>query len=180
MRTDKPFGANFATAPGCVVCHPNGTGAPANHTPSFFPIGSGTSHAAVACTQCHLNLATPNDPTQFRCYACHSTLSSWNHPATLNNVAILTVHTSQTQTRSVDITKPENCLRCHADSQVNTVASHPSSGDSGLGNGNHAGAGCLTCHSAMRTDKPFGANFGTTPAIGSGTGCGTCHATRPD
>ena len=116
--------------PSCVGCHPKGTGAPANHTPNFFPIGAGSAHAAVACTQCHLKLSTPNDPTAFGCYACHSALpTGWPHPDPVSNVTILTIHTGQTASTPVDLTNPASCLRCHADSQVNTVASHPSGGD---------------------------------------------------
>jgi hypothetical protein len=171
------------TSAACYGCHPRGIGgAPANHTPNFFPIGAGTAHVAVGCSQCHLNLSTPNDPTAFGCYACHSTLSTgWPHPDTVSGVAILTVHTSRSASTKINLTNnPASCLRCHADSQVDTVASHPRGENALGGNSNHTGAGCLTCHSAMRTDKPFGANFGTTPAVGSGTGCGTCHATNPD
>jgi len=175
--------AGYASdGPSCVKCHPKGSmAAPANHATAFFPIGGGTSHAAVGCTQCHLQLSTPNDPTAFGCYACHSTLpTGWPHPDPVSGVAILTIHTSENASAPIDITNPATCLRCHADSQVNTVASHPSGGDGSLGqNGSHRGAGCLTCHSAMRTDKPFGADFAVTPPVGSGTGCGTCHATQP-
>ena len=174
--------AGFATdGPSCVRCHPRGTMAvPANHDTAFFPRGSGTKHASVACTQCHLDLSTPNDPRAFGCYTCHSTLpTGWPHPDPVSGVAILIIHTSENSSAPVDVTDPATCLRCHADSQVNTVANHPG-GDGSLGRIQHAAAGCLTCHSAMRTDKTFGANFSATGAIGSGTGCGTCHATQPN
>jgi hypothetical protein len=175
--------AGYASdGPSCVKCHPQGTmAAPANHATALFPIGGTTAHAAVGCTQCHLNLGTPTDPTAFGCYACHSTLpTGWPHPSTVGGVAILTIHTSQNASTSIDITKPATCLRCHADSQVDTVASHPGGDGSPSKNGAHGGAGCLTCHSAMRTDKPFGANFHSTPPPGSGAGCGICHSSQPN
>ncbi len=174
--------AGYASdSPSCYGCHPRGTmAAPANHDTAFFPRGSGTAHAGVYCTECHRDLSTPNDPTAFGCYTCHSTLpSGWPHPDPVSGVAILTICTSQTASAPVDVTNPANCLRCHADSQVDAVASHPTSDGTPSQNASHAGAGCLTCHSSMRTDKPFGADFTVTPAVGSGTGCGTCHATLP-
>ncbi|HEU4383384.1 MAG TPA: multiheme c-type cytochrome [Anaeromyxobacteraceae bacterium] len=174
--------AGFATdGPTCLGCHPKGgLGLPANHDTAFFPRGSGTKHDTVACTQCHTNLATPRDPTAFACYTCHSTQpAGWTHPDPVGTVAILTIHASQNSSTRIDVTDPTTCLRCHADSQVNAVASHPGGGG-GFGRSAHDGAGCLTCHQAMRTDKTFGANFSVTGAIGSGTGCGTCHATQPN
>ena len=185
MRADKAFGADFTATQsagsgrGCGTCHATDP-VPANHATAFFPIGDGTAHANVDCAQCHLDMATPRDPTAFGCYACHSTLpTGWPHPGSVGNVAILTFHTSQNATSSIDITNPATCLRCHADSQVNAVASHPGGQDS-IGRSQHAAAGCLTCHSAMRADKTFGADFSETPPVGSGTGCGTCHATQPN
>ena len=174
--------SGFATdGPTCFGCHPRGTmAAPANHDTAFFPRSAGTAHAAVYCTECHLDIATPNDPTAFGCYACHSTLATgWPHPSVVGNVSILVIHTTENSSTPIDVTNPASCLRCHADSQVDTVASHPGGGDTPSGRAQHATAGCLTCHSAMRTDKPFGADFGSTGAIGSGTGCGVCHATPP-
>ncbi|HEU4385553.1 MAG TPA: cytochrome c3 family protein [Anaeromyxobacteraceae bacterium] len=184
-RTDKTFGTNFSTTPaagsgsGCGTCHATDP-VPANHATALFPIGTGTAHENVDCAQCHLDMNTPRDPAAFGCYACHSTLpTGWPHPSTVATVAILTVHTSENASHPIDITDPATCLRCHADSQVDAVASHPGGGDS-IGRSQHAAAGCLTCHSAMRTDKTFGANFDATPPVGSGTGCGTCHSTQPN
>ena len=178
--------AGYASdGPTCVRCHPRGTmAAPPNHDTAFFPRGPGTVHgnASVGCLQCHLKLATPNDPTAFGCYTCHSTLATgWPHPDPVGGVSILVVHTSQTASSPIDITNSANCLLCHADSQVNTVASHPAGDGSPFRNAAHGGAGCLTCHSQWtRPDKNFGADFSTTGAIGSGKGCGTCHATPPN
>jgi len=166
-------GFAYASA-SCFGCHPDGLGAPANHTPSFFPIGAGTKHAGVGCRQCHTDLTRPNDPANFACASCHlasaadPTFSS-RHTSPASGVAILTVHTSSTGTAApLALTSP-NCLRCHADAQVNLVGSHPQ-GDSGFGTGQHLAAGCVTCHASFRGDKPYGANFGTA------TGCATCHS----
>ena len=178
-QTHQGMASYASDGPSCVRCHPQGTMAiPPNHDTAFFPRGGGTAHATVACTQCHLSLATPNDPAAFACYTCHSTLpTGWPHPDPVSNVRILIIHTSENASTPVDITDSATCLRCHADSQVNTVASHPAGGDGTFDRNDHSEAGCLTCHSTMRTDKTFGANFSVTPPEGSGTGCGTCHAT---
>lgn len=175
--------------PSCLGCHSDGTVAFPTHDTAFFPRGGGSVHsdAGVGCTQCHLNLSTPTDPTTLACVSCHSTLpTGWPHPDPVSGVAILVITTSTsplpnlvtTQT-PIDPTVNANCLRCHADSQVNTVASHPAVDGSPNQNGAHGDAGCLTCHPAMRADKPFGADFSVTGAPGSGTGCGVCHATPP-
>lgn len=187
-------GYTYASA-SCYQCHPRGIGgAPANHTPSFFPIGAGTAHATVGCSQCHTNLATPTDPATLGCYTCHSTLPSWpGHTASVTvttltgpvniPVAIPTVHTSRSASTQLDMTNPANCLRCHADSQVDLVSSHPT-GDRALGgNDSHDGAGCATCHSTFRTDKPFGADFASQVAqpcfTSAPPGCVTCHPGPP-
>jgi len=157
----------------CFGCHPDGVGAPPDHTPRFFPIGAGTRHAGITCRQCHTDLGQPNDPAAFACASCHLASAadpgfSARHTSPASGVAILTVHTSAGTTGpALTLTSP-NCLRCHADAQVNAIAAHPG-GESGFGTGEHRGAGCITCHRATRADKPFGASFG------SATGCVTCH-----
>jgi hypothetical protein len=158
--------AHASTA--CYGCHRTGTSAPANHTPSFFPIGAGTAHAGIACTQCHTDLANPNNPANFACAGCHLALPGFPSHAPVNGVAILTIHTSRSGLGApLSLTSP-NCLRCHADAQVDRIAAHPG-GEDALGNRNHQGAGCATCHSTFRASKPFGADFGAT------RGCDTCH-----
>ena len=166
LRTDKPFAADFnaydctacharaATDPGhtgvtgyvyasasCSACHPTGTAAPANHDAAFFPISAGTAHAGIACTSCHTDLTQPTNPAAFACASCHGTMAAFTgkHDP-INGVAILTVRTSCTTSSTLPLDSP-NCLRCHADSQVDRVASHPG-GESAFGNNNHRGAGC--------------------------------------
>jgi len=198
FRADKPWGADFSAyscvgchdqtttdaghsglsgyvyaSSNCFGCHPTGSAAPANHTPAFFPIGAGTAHASVTCLQCHLDLTKATDPTQFACDTCHAGIAGFStkhNPVPLGSrtVTILVTRTGQNDPgTAVPLTSP-NCLRCHADSQVDRVASHPT-GESALGNGNHAGAGCLTCHSTARTDKSYGIDFAAT------AGCVVCH-----
>jgi hypothetical protein len=152
----------------CLSCHADGSGGlPANHP---FPAGAGTRHAGIGCAQCH-GTGLKTDLTALACASCHAALdptivSRHTNPG---GIAILAVHTSQsTLGPALTMTSP-NCLRCHADSQVDLVASHPA-GDSGFGRAPHMAAGCVTCHAVARTDKPY-------PAInfGSATGCVTCH-----
>jgi hypothetical protein len=159
----------------CYGCHPTGSAAPPDHTPKFFPIGTGTAHAGVGCTQCHTDLAHPTDPANFACAACHlqdpqDPGFSAAHTSPPSGVSILAVHTSQTASTELPLTSP-NCLRCHADAQVDAIASHPTGDRTPSGNSNHRGAGCLTCHTAVRADKPFGVDFGASP----GAGCLVCH-----
>jgi len=172
----------------CLACHADGAGgAPANH-PQLFPIAAGTPHAGIACNACHTNPANRKDLAAFACASCHAALpitatnpKAWSAVHSVPGYAISTYLTAATAqgtrtTVTVSLTDSRTCLRCHADGQVNRVASHPG-GDSGFGTGEHRPAGCLTCHARFRTDKPWGANFGTT----SGTvgpppvGCYVCH-----
>jgi len=202
LRADKPFAADFAgydctachlkpatdsghtgvtgyvyASPSCYGCHPTGTSAPANHDAAFFPISAGTKHAGIACTACHTDLTHPTDPASFACASCHAGMASFSgkHDP-INGVNILTVRANPNcnTTIAVPLTSA-NCLRCHADSQVDRVASHPG-GESAFGTGQHQGAGCLTCHVAMRTDKPFGTDFNKSGASQGSAGCATCHA----
>jgi hypothetical protein len=193
----------YAYASGsCYGCHPDGTGAPANHTPNFFPIGAGTAHATVACTQCHTNLASPNNPANFACATCHTSPGGPTPSLVANHV---------TNTSNTRLTVPAldlcgsspcpatlgdatTCLRCHADSQVDLTSSHPSGV---TGDPPHHGARCLMCHDGYRSNKPYGADFASNPsnsqtncngtgAGGTGTcrvrkGCYTagCHSSAP-
>jgi hypothetical protein len=159
----------FASA-NCYACHPDGTGAPANHG-ALFPIGPTSAHKAQKCADCHLDPAHPTDLTQFACDSCHlakdATLPTKH--GTVGGVAILVVHTSQnTLGTPLTMTSPD-CLRCHADAQVNRVASHTTQ-DSGFGKTEHRAAGCVTCHKTNRTDKPYPATNWS-----AATGCATCH-----
>ncbi len=201
-RTDKPFAADFSayacttchTRPetdpihsgvggyvyasaSCFACHPTGgAGAPADHDTAFFPRGPGSAHAAMACLDCHTDLANPGVAANFRCGTCHLARDAslvTNHTASADRalrVAASEISTSDSAT----------CLRCHADSQV--VGSHPS-GDDGWPP--HEGARCLQCHDVYRADKPFGIDFASDPAAQAKFlssprhGCYNCHRTYP-
>ncbi len=163
-------------SPSCYGCHPSGAGGmPANHDTAFFPRGTGSAHDGITCAQCHTDLANPANPANFACASCHAGISTFagkHNP--IGGVAILTVRTSCTSSTTLSLTDSTNCLRCHADSQVFRVSSH-STGESALGNSNHRGAGCLTCHVAMRTDKTFATDFAKSGASQGSPGCATCH-----
>ncbi len=183
--------ASTVTAKGlsaaCLACHADGAGgAPANH-PSLFPIQAGTKHAGIACNACHTNPANRKDLTAFACYTCHSGLAAtatrkaWSAAHTVTGYTITSYQTATTAggtrtTVNVSMTDPKTCLRCHADSQVNRVTTHPG-GDSGFGESKHKAAGCLTCHWQYRTDKTWGANFKsrTGTAGPPPTSCYVCH-----
>jgi hypothetical protein len=168
----------------CLSCHADGAGgAPANH-PQLFPIGVGSKHAGLACAECHTNPANRKDLAAFACKTCHDTKAGFatrHDPVAVGTrtIAILALCTPNGTDNPPCPSQPltvAGCLRCHADSQVFRVSSH-STGDSGFGQGQHRAAGCFTCHSRMRTDKTWGANFAE--AKGSltptPTGCYTCH-----
>jgi hypothetical protein len=174
--------ASLGLSAACLSCHPGGaSGLPANHP---FPAGPGTSHASMACAKCHTNPANRKDLTALACASCHAGLTTTPTLAAAHAIAgyaittYLTAATAGGSTTTVRIvmTDSQACLRCHADSQVDRVAGHTRS-SSGFGQGEHRTAGCLTCHSRMRTDKPWGANF--KEAKGSPgpppTGCYVCH-----
>lgn len=161
-------GYAYASA-ACFECHGSGSAAPANHSTSFFPIGAGTKHDGVQCSECHTDLSNPTDPARFACDTCHLADASFSatHTSPASGVSILALRTASGSRPALSLTSP-NCLLCHADSQVNAIASHPAGGSS-LGRNDHQVAGCITCHSGRRGDKPFAARFDTRP------GCVACH-----
>jgi hypothetical protein len=146
-------------------------------------------HAGISCTACHgTPRANATTLAGFQCAACHSglpataTRKAWAVAHAIAGYGVTTYLTATTTggnqtTVQIDMTAAQSCLRCHADSQVDRVASHPG-GDSAFGTGRHVPAGCLTCHSTSRTDKAWGTDF--TVAQGSAgpppTGCYVCHA----
>lgn len=172
----------------CYDCHRNGIVAPPDHNTRFFPVGAGTAHAGIRCSACHTDLANANDPRNFHCASCHQSLSAplnsphgpVNIPDNVGVLAvdILTVHVDQnTLGPPLALGASENCLRCHADSQVDRIAAHSTSSEA-FSRSAHTEAGCTTCHVASRTDKPFAANFAAArTAARTSPGCITCHAT---
>jgi len=176
-------GYAYASA-SCYGCHPDGTGAPANHSTAFFPIGAGSAHATVTCTQCHTNLSSPTNPANFACATCHVSLTP----------TLITDHTVNTSKPTVTVdageisaTDSTTCLRCHADSQVDKTSSHPSGT---TGDPPHQRAVCLQCHDVYRSDKTFGIDFGSDPAATAKCGpnpaactvklgCYECHPAAP-
>jgi predicted CXXCH cytochrome family protein len=171
----------------CVICHSDGSAsgaAPANHE-QLFPRGPTTSHAGISCSSCHTNAANKKDLTAFACAACHAGITT---PKTLTAAHAITGYTitsylTATTAGGTKTTVPINmadsrsCLKCHADGQVDRITSHPS-GNSSFGTREHRTAGCLTCHSKLRTDKPWGTNFGEAKGAKGPppTGCYVCHA----
>jgi hypothetical protein len=202
LRTDKPFAADLSTfdclgchaqpatdtahqsvtgyayaSASCYGCHPSGAAAPADHDASFFPIGTGTQHAGIACTQCHTDLASPTVATHFACGTCHLALDA----------TLVARHTTSTSNTRVTVSAAEistsdssTCLRCHADAQVTLTSAHPSGTE---GDPPHQRATCLQCHDVFRSDKTFGADFASDPALasklGPKEGCYHCHDSAP-
>ena len=134
----------------CYSCHPWGTGDAVDHT-MIFPIGSASKHASTRCTQCHDDLA---DHKNVDC------LHSGCHVGTTDAHAAAGV---------VDAYQPVSlqCLRCHADSQVNPVGQHSPFRI------NQRHNDCIRCHPATRTDRPYPAqDFHVPPNLDCfGSGC---------
>lgn len=133
----------------CYGCHPQGTASSVNHG-AIFPIRGGTKHDAVLCSQCHVD---PANRKNVDCATCHTQL------------AVASKHGAV-----VDYPQHANtagCLRCHADGQVNRIASH---GDPGITGARHQ-PWCLICHPGMRTDKPWGADW-------QSRSCTPCHSSN--
>jgi hypothetical protein len=193
LRTDKPFGADFAApqkctschehelpamqavhsvVPGfayndlaCKSCHPDGVRATADvdHTP-YFPITGGAAHAALGCADCHISTTNPKT---LGCQSCHSGIAGFG-----------TVHTAVGEYQAGEPTPPA-CITCHGDSQVHSVVEHSSDtlvpdwffpiNDPGHA---HNRQRCTDCHVNNRVDKTFARDFTVEQ-------CTTCH-TQPD
>jgi hypothetical protein len=146
------------TSEGCYRCHPKGVGI--DHAP-LFPIASG-AHAGIACAGCHTDPASRRDPATLACAACHLERDP-ELPAKHTGASIPIVDFAAASPA---------CLRCHADSQVDAVSSHPAGESTPSGKPQHLTAGCTRCHSGFRADKVWAASWRTTP------GCVTCHPNR--
>ena len=149
-------GYRFESA-ACYTCHTDGTAAGIDHT-GFFRIGAGSQHATAQCADCHVS---PASRSVLGCAGCHP-------------------HTSAT-TATEHARVPDfafdsaACVRCHADSQVDTVAGHlPFRVDSGPHQGLEGGA-CLECHPAAQQTRPWAADF----AVKDCLGCHTKPVTDP-
>jgi hypothetical protein len=133
----------------CLSCHPDGQ-APSSGVDHDrnFPIGAGSKHESVGCSDCHGATRAPSD---LKCTACHT------------EAPMATAHT---MAGGYQWSAPV-CLSCHADAQVERVAAHtPFALTSGAA---HANASCAVCHPGKRADKPLAIDFNTND-------CLSCHA----
>ncbi len=148
------YAAGAVASADCYRCHPQGLGvlAPAEHV-RFFPIAT-ASHPAV-CTNCHTDLMNRGDLAKLACSSCHQ-----GRPTFAGRHA--GVSDFPAAAASVD------CLRCHADGQVDRVADHQPKLPIAAGSSTH-GTVCLHCHTGLRADKTWAADF-------SAYDCTACHA----
>ncbi len=173
--------ASLGLSAACLSCHADGQGgAPANHE-ALFPRAAGTKHAGLACASCHTNPANRQDLTALACLTCHQGLTGAGAYPGTHQTAGAAILLTTTCTGGTSATVPiaptgADCLKCHADAQVDLVGAHPADRNT-FGTGPHTGAGCLTCHVALRADKPYPAADFTkpSPASQSSAGCATCH-----
>jgi hypothetical protein len=159
----------------CLSCHADGaSAAPANHE-QLFPRAAGTAHAGIGCSDCHGSGAR-DDLTSLQCAACHNAIAGFSTKhAPIGTTAILNLYSAHQLTGTVPLTSP-NCLKCHADSQVNRIATHPG-GDTGFGRSEHRPAGCISCHATTRpaSEKPYPAVDFTFPTPPTRTGTASCY-----
>jgi predicted CXXCH cytochrome family protein len=141
----------------CYGCHRNGVGV--NHG-AYFPIGGASAHAGVACAECHMDPANRSNLATLACASCHAARDG----------SLAARHTGATIPVTDYAASSPACLRCHAESEVNPGSIHPRGEDTPSENSRHRSAGCTKCHSAFRADKPYAANWRSTP------GCVSCHS----
>lgn len=138
----------------CYVCHADGSAFgidPAVHAPKF-PIGAGTAHAAQKCSDCHVNAS---DRKVVACAGCHtSSATAAEHTQVKSDAG--TGYAFDTG----------KCLRCHGDGQVDRVAAHLPFAVTAGKHGPLTNGECLSCHPALRADKPRAANFGVKDCLG--------------
>lgn len=178
------------TSAACFQCHPTGSGIMADHG-RFFPIGAGTPHN-LACSQCH---GSPrSDLSKQQCNVCHLQ----QNPALATAHAASSIGADYTASTACGgasaSTCPQACLRCHADGQRRTIASHPPFNGVKLPHPDRPT--CFTCHDGpLRTDLvaspvapattpvPYAANFKNDPAacakVAGQQGCYHCHTSCP-
>ncbi len=146
----------------CLTCHPDGSkDVTIDHEP-FFPLALPAVHNEVGCSECHLS---STDQSVVGCQECHNGPQGDDLPGIHINVGEwLNAPAAQDSGQ---------CKRCHADSQVDSVALH---GPFNIEpDAPHHGQECLECHTSWRTDKPWAADF----ADQSCTGCHLQGETTP-
>ena len=159
----------------CYLCHPRGTGgiSPAAHAQNF-PIDTGSSHAAAACTSCHLDPARRQDVT---CSGCHTPAgknAAPPAPIDLGPAHQAKVGGSNWQAPS---TPTVQCLLCHGHDAVVRVSTHGATAahpGTFVIDPSHPGhfADCGKCHTVQVTDPGL-----KNPRIDfTHSSCDACHA----
>ena len=135
----------------CLLCHPQGA---IPHP--FFPIGGATAHNLV-CIQCHTDLTAKTDTTKLACISCHA-----QSPGGLADPA--TAHRQLLAPEYPVTVANLDCIRCHADGQVDRIASHGRKpAPIGMGDSGCAATGCSAGPSDGRHSNH----------------CFECHSSRP-
>lgn len=149
----------------CISCHkdPSG-GLPAKHNVDFFPV-TGTKHASLGCPDCH---GATKAVAEVTCVPCHAQSDTNTKHAAIPSLT--TGRRDGVQYTNYQWTSAF-CLKCHADGQVNFIASHPSA-PIGINGGSHQPF-CLTCHA---TSGPTGGKAWATNFADSS--CLPCHLTK--
>lgn len=163
--------AGFAwTTADCMRCHPTGGITDADHA-VFFPIGAAAKHVRQ-CSSCHSDPADKSSLSKLQCLACHSDAAVFPGPSLTER------HTHAADPSKLPVLDypaapvPDDCLRCHADSQVDSIAGHGRQpgpeGLAGPGDGRHDSQ-CFTCHQARGVpNRPWAQDWAQ-------SSCRPCH-----
>lgn len=124
----------------CIDCHRDGRAISRDDHLRVFPIATGTAHTDVRCAECH-----PTAGGAVQCEPCHAHEQA----------------SSAGEHRWVGgyVFRSDACLRCHADAQVDRLQSHLPFRVGPWDKHGFEEAECLECHTVVRSDKPFGADF---------------------
>jgi hypothetical protein len=166
-------------SPSCFACHPTANvPLPPGHDTSSFQI-TGTPHATAACSQCH---GVTKQVTDIGCTAslCHPQAATGTQHAAVPYLSNNGPPQVATPTTTLNYQWSTTfCLRCHPDGTVYPIAGHPYAPpldlERKIGSEAHP-AFCLTCHPYRRTDKPWGALFGSVSLVSYD--CSVCHLTN--
>jgi len=172
-RTGQPFDVQDTA---CRACHPQGIRDGMDHATHFpLPHGDAAGTVVARCAECHVSTAVPRQYRVFGCAGCHPhdlAATTALHAAVADYQPLPAAPTAaEVQAASA------RCIRCHGDGPAPVkVAQHAARANGfqvgGAAVHTAANAGCLGCHTALRTDpgNPLAADFTV-------ANCVACHVT---
>ena len=145
----------------CYTCHPAGENDGIDiedHSLTKFPIEGNDTHASLNCVDCHSNVSSFGDVS---CVNCHA-----HEQGDMDSV-----HSGISTSAQGYAYATSDCLKCHPDSNVQTISGHTNNFFP-VTNGRHSAGqrGCTDCHNSQRSDRSYIAFDFTTFSC-----YGTCH-----